>query len=114
MAYTVTLDQTHPVSPKHDHVGLFRVAVAFSSETYATPTGVTIDISSVMALMGIAHKNIVAVTGTGAGGQLANFTKTATTGTFTVRLWNGTTEIADGAISPTVTMNVFYNAGSPS
>ena len=113
MANTVAIDQTHRTSPKHAHIGLVKASVV-TTETYATPTGFTVNIlADVLTPLGIAFADVIAIIGTTATGHTGNFTKTATNGAFTVRLWNGATEIADGALTQTVTMLVFYNQGAP-
>lgn len=111
MANTIAISQTHRVTPKHAHVGLVLLSVV-STETYATPTGVSIDFSAQLTALGIAFADVLAVIGTTAAGHTVNATKTATAGTFTVRLWDGATEIGDGAINQTLTLLMFYSQGA--
>ena len=113
MANTFAIDQTHRTSPKHGHIGLVKASVV-STETYATPTGVTINLlTDILTPLGIAHADVVHISGMSATGYIGHFTKTATNGAFTLRLFNGITEIADGAINQTVTLLIWYNQGAP-
>lgn len=114
MANTVAVDQSHRTSPKHAHIGLVKASVV-STETYATPTGVTVNIlADVLTPLGIAFDDVIAILGQPTlTGHMPVFIKTATAGAFTVRLWNGATEIADGALTQTLTMLILYNQGAP-
>lgn len=111
MAFTYEV-ASHRVAPVN-LLRAFTVTVGVSSEAYATPTGITIDIATRLAALGIAHADVLFVVGRSALGHLAAVTKSATNGQFTVRLWNGTTEIDDGSITQTLTLHVFAAAGAP-
>lgn len=84
--------------------GLFTVTVTID-DTYATPAGFTLDLSTVLATApaGIAFANCAPFAfGITSAGWKALATKTATSGQYTVTLWNGTTEFSDGAVTGTL------------
>ncbi len=112
MANTIAIVQTHRVSPKHAHVGLVQLSVV-STETYsAAGGGITIDISPQLTLLGIAWADVVRLSGLTAAGHVVAGTKTATSGQLTAKLWNGTTQIADGAINQTIDLAVWFSQGA--
>jgi DNA-binding transcriptional regulator LsrR (DeoR family) len=114
MANTLAIDQTHPISPKHAHVGLVQLSIV-STETYATATGgFTADLAVPLLALGIKHADVLAIIGGTATGHRVDATRQATAAQWKFRLWNGSTEIADGALTQTLTLNVFFHQGSPS
>lgn len=114
MANTIAIDQTHPISPKHANVGLFLLSIV-STETYATATGgFTADLAAPLLLLGIKHTDVLAILGSTATGHRVTATIQATAAQWKFRLFNGSTEIADGALTQTLTLVCFYNQGSPS
>lgn len=85
--------------------GLFTVTVTVS-DTYASSSGgITVDLTSVLALApgGIAFANCGPYAmGMTTLGWSALATKTSTSGQYTVSLWNGTTQFSNGAITATL------------
>jgi hypothetical protein len=114
MANTIAISQTHRVTPKHAHIGLVVLSVV-SDETYATATGgFTVDLAVPLAALGIAFADVIAVSGEPTlTGHTPVATKQATAAQFKVRLWNGATEIADGALTQTVVLYVWFSQGAP-
>jgi len=94
-----------------------------TTETYATSTGgFTIsaaDFAALLAIGGIETQvkfnDVLFVMGANTLGYRATFTLVSD-GTVTVRLWNGSTELADGAITTQgiIIGMIFFSAGSPS
>lgn len=115
MANTIAVDQSHRVSPKAAHVGLVRISVV-STETYATGSGgFTIDLAATLAALGISPLDILTVTGPPTlTGHVPSVTSVSAAGVATLRLWNGTAEIANGALTQTVRLNIFYSQGAAS
>jgi hypothetical protein len=111
MANTIAVSQAHPVTPKHAHVGVVLLSVV-TTETYATPTGFTVDFSTILTDLGIAFSDVLFIQGTTLTGHTITPIKTATAGQFTVRLWNGATEIANGALTQTLSVQMFYAQGA--
>lgn len=114
MANTIAISQTHRVTPKHAHVGMVLLSVV-STETYsAAGGGFTLDLSTILSQLGIAFADVLRLSGFTATGHQVAATKTATAGQFTVRLWNGTSQIADGAINQTLDLAMFFTQGAVS
>lgn len=112
MANTVTVSPQHHVTGgRINQVGLLPLSV-LTTETYATPTGITIDIGPTLDLYEIQFADVVAVVGAATSGHTAMVTKTTTDGEVTVRLWNGATEIADGALNNTLKLFVLFSPGA--
>lgn len=118
---------THFPAPSGAVLGTVRMvgAIVFklvTTETYATPTGFTITAANwatILADAGIETQvkwgDVLYITGKNSLGYRADFTLVSD-GTATVRMWNGATEIGDGAISTqgTITGILFFSPGSPS
>ena len=86
--------------------GLMLVTVTVS-DTYASASGgITVDLATVMTNppTGITYANNCAPFAFGFTtlGYTAIATKTGTASTYTVKLWNGTTQFSDGAITATL------------
>jgi|SRR3982751_2444474 hypothetical protein len=114
MANTITLVATHRISPKTAHVGMIRLSIA-TTDTYATASGgFTVDLTAPLADLKIAAPDIIFMTGTTATNHAIKGTAVAGGNTFTVRLLNGITEIADGALTQTLSMVLFYSQGATS
>jgi hypothetical protein len=111
MANTIAVAQTHPITPKHAHVGLVLLSVV-TTETYTTPAGFSVDFSAILTALGIDFDDVLTITGTSLTGHTVTPIKTATAGTFTLRLWNGATEIANGALTQTLSLMMFYSQGA--
>lgn len=102
MANTVTFSPEHAIAGGyHRQVGMIPLSIV-TTETYATPTGFTVDLSTQYTMAGISHTNAIRLNGRAASGHLAVATKSATSGQWTIRLWNGATEISDGALTQTL------------
>jgi hypothetical protein len=92
--------------------------VITSTETYATPTGITVDFFLPFNDIGVNAYDVVEITGYTVTGYLAVFTKgtlSSTSSPWTVRLWTPSTspaEIADGAIAQTIHANIFFYPGA--
>lgn len=118
MANTIAVDQTHRTTPKHAHIGLVRISVV-STDTYsAAGGGFTVDLASTLSGLGIAIADVVAITGsptlTGHMPNVPAQPPLSSAGVATIRLWNGTAQIADGALTQTVIFNVWFNQGATS
>jgi hypothetical protein len=112
MPNTIAIAQVHRVTPKYAHVGVVPVSV-LSTETYsAAGGGFTIDFSSFLTQLAINFADVVAIIGDTATGHQVQGTKSATTGQFTVRLWNGTAQIVDGAMNQTLNLLLLYSQGA--
>ena len=98
------------VTDKADQIGLV-VATLTTTETYATPTGISVDFTALWTQLGIRDTDVVRVNGRATTGHLAVTTKTGSGDIWTMRLWNGATEIADGALNHTVQLEIFYHPG---
>lgn len=85
--------------------GIFIVTVTVS-DTYASSSGgITVDLTTPLTLAptGVAFANLGPYAwGQTSTGYAALATKTATSGQYTVSLWNGTTQFSNGAISGTL------------
>lgn len=105
MANTITVvtDGGRVTGGKFNTVGLIQFSIA-TTETYATPTGITVDFATPLASFSPAvnYKDVIGVIGWLTTGHLGVWTKTGTAATFTVRFWNGATEISDGALNHTI------------
>jgi len=94
-----------------------------TTETYATATGgITIAAADFTALLNsvgielqVKFNDIVYILARNSLGYAAQITLVSD-GTATVRLWNGATELSDGAITTqgTITGLIFFSPGSPS
>lgn len=114
MANTIALAGTHRISPKTAHAGLVQLSVV-STDTYATPTGITVDFSTILSDLKIQFADVLGFIGQPTlTGHMPVGIKTSTSGQFTVRLWNGATEIANGALTQTLTLWMVYSQGSAS
>jgi hypothetical protein len=113
MANTLAISQTHRVTPKHAHIGMVVISVV-STETYATATGgFTVDLAVPLAALGIAFADVISVSGEPTlTGHMPVAIKQATASQFKIRLWNGSTEIADGALTQTLILRVFFSQGA--
>ncbi len=97
--------------------GMAVVTVTTGGASYATASGgLVIDLTTLLTAgatglpVGLNFAGMPAFgIGASALGHLAVFTKTSTSGQFTMRLWNGTTEIGDGAVTQTVTAIFFFD-----
>lgn len=114
MANTISVAQSHRISPKAAQVGAVLLSVV-STDTYATPTGITVDFSTVLADLKIMFADVLFILGQPTlTGHTPVAIKTSTSGQFTIRLWNGATEIGNGALTQTMTLILFYSQGSAS
>lgn len=114
MANTIAVSQAHRISPKTAHVGVVLLSVV-STDTYATPTGITIDFSTILTDLKIQFADVLFFLAPPTlTGHTPSLTKTTTSGQFTARLWNGATEIANGALTQTMQLVMFYSQGSAS
>lgn len=111
MANTIAVSQEHPITPKHAHVGLVMLSVV-TTETYATPAGFSVDFSTILTQLGIRFADVLDISGTTLTGHTVTPIKTSTAGTFTIRLWNGATEIANGALTQTLRLRMYYSQGA--
>ncbi len=98
-------------------VGMIPVSITVD-DTYATPTGVTIDFTDVLVTIPKesrpVHADLVRVTGRSDAGYLAVFTRGASEDQFTCRLWSGTTEHSDAACSQVIQAELFFAPGAQS
>lgn len=115
MANTISVAQSHRISPKAAQVGLVLLSVV-STDTYTTASGgITVDFSTVLTDLKIQFADVLALVGTPTlTGHTPVAIKTTTSGQFTVRLWNGATEITNGALTQTMQLLMFYSQGSAS
>jgi hypothetical protein len=116
MANTLALAGTHRISPKTAIVGVAPFSVV-STDTYATASGgISVDISTILTALSIQFSDVLCLLsiGTTLTGHVPTAIKTTTAGTFTIRLWNGTSQIADGAITQTMQFLLVYSPGSAS
>jgi hypothetical protein len=115
MAQANTYSFAHRVAgTKILHPGVLPITVTLTADTYATASGgVTVDISTQIAENDVANADVFdKFSGYTDTGHLAVFTKTATAGEYTVRLWNGTTEASDGATTAVIRALVPFSPGA--
>lgn len=113
MSVAISVSPTLRVGPKVN-VSMIPISIVFTAETYATATGgLALDLETFLATHGIAWADVVGGIGITTLGWLAKFIKGAAAADFTVELWNGITEAADGATTATVQGFLFYVVGSP-
>lgn len=101
-------------------VGMIPFSMA-GGATYATATGglpvSAAELADVIAGAGIESQvkvgDIIAIRGNTTLGHLGVWTKQSDN-SWKVKLWNGTTEIADGAYSGTIKGEIIFSPGSPS
>lgn len=114
MANTIAVAQDHPISPKAAHVGMVRVSVSSTDAYAAASGGFTIDFSTILTSLGIQPSDLLSVDGNGttATGHVVTAVRSATAGQWTVRLWNGTAQIADGAMTQTLPIRLWFSQGA--
>lgn len=102
--------------PVISRLGVIPITIVFSAETYATASGgIAVDLTTELALCGVAHADCLSgFVGNTITGHLCVWTKSATSGQFTVKIWNGTTQLADGSTSVTLNVLVPFSAGAKS
>ena len=118
MASVFTLSPVHPIAPFQRHVGSVPFSLLLGA-TYATATGgVPVTAAEVEALLddygpenSIRNEDVVFMIGATTLGHTAIFNKQAD-GSWLIKLWNGTTEIADGALTNTIKGIMFFSAGA--
>jgi len=118
MANTVTISPANlRVGPVLFTTGMIPFSVAID-DTYATPTGITIDFTEVLATIPKesrpVHADLVRATGRTALGYQAVFTKGASGDSFTCRLWNGIVEHSDAGCTQTLQGELFFAPGAQS
>jgi len=119
MANTVTIEPTNlRVGPAIPNVGVIPFSVAVS-DTYASGSGgITIDFTAVLATIPKesrpVHADLIRAIGRTVTGYMAVFTKSASGNAFTCKLWNGLTQFVNGAITQTITGELFFAPGGQS
>lgn len=114
MANTITAKPVGRQGPIVKIAGFVPFEVV-TTETYATATGgFGVDFTDFLTLLKIADIDILFIIGMGILGHSAIFTKTGSGDAWTVKLWNGATEIADGALTQTIRGAIFFSPGASS
>lgn len=118
--FTPAANPSGTVLPVIRMVGMIPFSLA-STETYATATsGFPITVAHLEAFLDdfglglqVKASDIIGIIGATTLGHMAKAYR-QTDGSWKVELWNGTTEIADGALTHTIDGFLLFSAGSPS
>lgn len=115
MALTTTFTNPKGGQVALRNTGSIFITIATGGATYATASGgVAVDLTATLATAssgGIAVGDIIDIVGLANLGYSAVFTFSSAS-TYNMRLYNGITEIADGAITQTVKAIIFLAGGS--